>query len=504
MSATQEANLSSAEIRERIGHPVIDADGHWIELYPVFWDYARQFVSGKDVDQFRKEFGDRLANWYRTSAEERRRTRLRRPTYWGLPTRARDRAAGSIPALFRERLDEWGIDIALLYPSVGFTIARDTPNKPELVDGLIRGYNTMVADIFKQHGDRLIPAGVVNLADPKQAISQLDHATGLGLKLVTVGGAMPRTFEADADWQSDAGRRRVYVDGLGLDSPYDYDPVWQKFVDCKTPVVSHVGSIGWPDRSSPSNFVYNHLGHFAQAHHTFARSLFLGGVTQRFPTLNFAFLEGGVGWGCNLYSDLFGHWSKRNPKFMLENLRPSNVDQAEMRRLFEQYADKDTFLKGKIDAIMNNNLDVLEPDISQEQLTARDMGETLDEFARVRIENKSDIRRLFTSNFYFGCEADDPMTAVAFDKRLRLKLKAMLGSDISHFDVADPNEVMQEAWEMVDHGLITQEDFREFAFSNAVQCYSSMNPDFFKGTTIEGQAREELPRAQARNFVKYW
>ena len=55
--------------------------------------------------------------------------------------------------------------------------------------------------------------------------------------------------------------------------------------------------MGWPDRSLSSNFVGNHLGHFAQSHHTFARSLFLGGVTERFPTLNFGFLEGGVGLG---------------------------------------------------------------------------------------------------------------------------------------------------------------------------------------------------------------
>src|ERR1700683_2736065 len=35
--------------------------------------------------------------------------------------------------------------------------------------------------------------------------------------------------------------------------------------------------------------------------------------TRRFPSLKFAFLEGGVGWGCSLYNDLIGHWAKRNP-----------------------------------------------------------------------------------------------------------------------------------------------------------------------------------------------
>lgn len=501
MSVPQ-TKTKSAAIREQVGHPVIDADGHWLEVHPVFLEYVREFVSAKETEQFQREYGDRIARWYRATPEERQHSRLRRPTFWGVPTRTADRAAGTIPSLFRERMDEWGIDVSLLYPSMGFTIARDMPNKADLMSGLVRAYNAMVADIFKPHGSRLLAAGLVNLSEPKEAIAQLEHARSLGLKLVTVGGSIPRTFEVDAEWQPDPNKRRVYIDGLGLDSPHDYDPVWQKFVDFNMPVVSHLGSIGWPDRSSPSNFVYNHIGHFGQAHHTFARSLFLGGVTQRFPSLNFAFLEGGVGWGCNLYSDLFGHWEKRNRKFMLENLKPTNLDRSEMRRLLEKYSDQDPCFKGKIDDIVDRNLDTLEPAVSLEALAERDLGATLDDFRNVKIEDKKDIRRLYANNFYFGCEADDPMTAVAFDSKLRLKLKPMLGSDISHFDVVDPAEVVEEAWELVEHGLISEQNFREFTFTNAVQCYGGMDKDFFKGTIIEDAAATELPLAQARDFSK--
>ena len=49
-------------------------------------------------------------------------------------------------------------------------------------------------------------------------------------------------------------------------------------------------------RNSPTNFTYNHIGHFADAGHAAAKGIFLGGVTRRFPELRFAFLEGGVGW----------------------------------------------------------------------------------------------------------------------------------------------------------------------------------------------------------------
>jgi hypothetical protein len=71
---------------------------------------------------------------------------------------------------------------------------------------------------------------------------------------------------------------------------------------------------GFGLRNSPSNFTYNHIGHFAAAGHAIAKGLFLGGVTRRFPDVNFAFLEGGVGWGCQLFADLIEHWERRGAK----------------------------------------------------------------------------------------------------------------------------------------------------------------------------------------------
>src|SRR4029079_12698189 len=128
----------------------------------------------------------------------------------------------------------------------------------------------------------------------------------LGMKVLVMNCTVPRKIEADAEWQPDPAKRRVFIDNLGMASPYAYYPVWAKMVELKVAVTNHSGSMGWPDRSSPTSFVGNHLGHFAQSHHAFARGLFMGGVTQRFPTLKFAFLEGGVGWACNLHADLIG------------------------------------------------------------------------------------------------------------------------------------------------------------------------------------------------------
>ena len=45
-------------------------------------------------------------------------------------------------------------------------------------------------------------------------------------------------------------------------------------------------------------------------------------------------------------------------------------------------------------------------------------------------------------------------------------------------------EVLPEAYELVEDGLITTEDFRDFTFANAVRLWGIQNPKFFEGTAV--------------------
>jgi len=112
----------------------------------------------------------------------------------------------------------------------------------------------------------------------------------------------------------------------------------------------------------------------------------------------------------------------------------------------------------------------------------------LDEWAACQIERVGEIRDLFVPNFYFGCESDDPITAWAFNTRVNpfgARLSVLFSSDTGHWDVPDMREVVEEAHELVEKSLITEEDFRDFAFTNPVSFYASMNPGFFTGTVVE-------------------
>ncbi len=124
----------------------------------------------------------------------------------------------------------------------------------------------------------------------------------------------------------------------------------------------------------------------------------------------------------------------------------------------------------------------------------------LDDYCRCGIERPEDIRDLFVNNFYFGCEADDPLNAYAFNRKANpygAKMKVLVtGSDIGHFDVQDMKDVVPEAFELVEDELITGDDFRDFMFTNPVRFWGEANPNFFRGTRVESEARELLNRSR--------
>lgn len=269
---------------------------------------------------------------------------------------------------------------------------------------------------------------------------------------------------------------------LGIDSIYDYDPVWRKCEELGYPVTFHSAASNFGLRNSISNFVYNHIGHFGEAGDAVCKALVIGGVTRRFPRLKFAFLEGGVAWGCSLLAALVGHWEKRNGQ-AIKDLDPAAVDRARLIELFKQYGDeKMTSRFAEFDQMMlKGGMGRTAPD------------ET-DDFAAAKIVRKTDIRDLFVPKFFFGCESDDPTVTYAFAKAnpFGAKLGAVLSSDISHFDVPDMTEVLEEAWELVEEKGLSEEDFHAFSFGNAVKLWASLNPDFFKGTVVEREARQFL------------
>ncbi len=477
---------TAQQIRQQLSHPIIDGDGHHIEYLP----YVRDLLA----DDFGSKLADRFSQVIHGAAlvrqvphDRRRAAGVTRTAWWGLPARnTLDRATAMLPALLNERLGELGIDYALLYPTYGLTVTAHPDD--ELRPAMARAFNRYSAEVFAPHRDRLEPVAAIPMSTPEEALAELDFAVGeLGLKAVMMAGIVARPVPGVSDEQARAAR---YIDTVGHDSLFDYDPVWQKCAQLNVAPTFHAGSQGLGMRASRSNYVYNHIGNFAAAGEAAARSLFFGGVPRRHPNLRFAFLEGGVAWGANLLADILGHYAKRNPE-SLKHYDPAQLDRAGLEDLLARHGSEPVrarLSQGELDEALLMLSDPDEP------------AEGRDEFAESGVGSADDIVDIFARQYFFGCEADDPMNAIAFARDMlpsemlarQARLNAVFASDIGHWDVPDMSEVLAEAYELLERGHLSEADFEQFTFANAVRLWGGTNPDFFAGTAVEREAAAVL------------
>jgi len=478
---------TAAEIRSRLDHPVIDGDGHWVEFDPVFSERMRKVGGDKAGDGFlaaMKTTTDALS----MTIAERKRRRVAQPGFWTRQaSNTLDRATAMMPRLLYERLDEIGSDFAIIYPTAGLRVPRIGDDAARRA--VVRAHNIVTADYFRNLSDRMTPAAIIPMHTPDEAIEELEFVTRqLGSKVGMFGSGMSRRVASTNGTDQDSTRLAVWHDVLALDSDYDYDPVWAKCRELGIAPTFHSAGSNQGLRNSPTNFVYNHIGHFAAAGHAVSKAIFLGGVTRRFPELRFAFLEGGVGWACQMFGDLCEHWERRNRK-ALERMDPRTLDRALLMSLAEKYGDPD----------------VAEALRARDGWPDHDVSLTggvadLDDFSACKITRKEDWVDLFAKPFYFGCEADDRMNATAFGRAnpFGAKLNAIYSSDIGHFDVIDMRHPLPEAYELLEDGHMTKDNFRDFVFANTVHLWGTQNPNFFEGTAVAKEAAAELARTPSQ------
>ena len=120
-------------IRERIDHPVLDADGHQLEYLPLFLEVLGEVAGPSVVARYNRLRVDRGIG--------------RVGPYWTLPSEnTLDRASAMLPKLMYSRLDEIGIDYALMYPSLGLSVLAMVDD--EVRQAAARALNIMFAEVY--------------------------------------------------------------------------------------------------------------------------------------------------------------------------------------------------------------------------------------------------------------------------------------------------------------------------------------------------------------------
>ncbi len=140
---------TSRQVRDMLGHPVLDVDGHVIEFMPAVLPYLRESMGPKLFDKYINQPSP-IAKILDADTETRAQQRSPQSAWWGTPAQnTRDLATGAIPGLMYERLDEFGLDYSVLYPTKGFGIAGIADQDLRL--GVCRGFNEYYADTYRPY-----------------------------------------------------------------------------------------------------------------------------------------------------------------------------------------------------------------------------------------------------------------------------------------------------------------------------------------------------------------
>lgn len=275
---------------------VVDADGHVLEpgdMYPRYVDPAyrdRAIRVGVDEDGYENLFID--GRPYRLPTIRgcmgaiggigMDRKRLQQP---GKVTYAEGSPRGSYdPRARLEVMDEEGIDVALLYPTLGI-FWEASVDDPELATALTRAYNRWIVEFCSENRKRLHPVAHVSLLDPEGAVEETIRARKEGCVGVYLSPDLP-------------ARR-----GKRFDDP-SFVRFWETVQDLEMPIAFHVvvreqpTFHEWTRRRDGSPGAH---GLFGQAFlaidvMTAFTSMIALGMFEKYPRLKCAVLEAGATW----------------------------------------------------------------------------------------------------------------------------------------------------------------------------------------------------------------
>ena len=175
-------------------------------------------------------------------------------------------------------MDKEGIDLSILYPSVGLLLPGIAD--PTLCAAHCRAYNDWIIEFCSENPARLVPALFLPWSDVPATVAELERTAAVGR----------RAIEAPAGPPGD----------VSFGDPH-WDPVWAEIQDQGVPVALHVGCAGTQvgtilhpalmERPSWWDFIIGPLDTM-----TAFVSFFQGAVFDRFPDLKLVVLEADCAW----------------------------------------------------------------------------------------------------------------------------------------------------------------------------------------------------------------
>jgi len=201
-------------------------------------------------------------------------------------------AAGFSPASNLHDMDREGIDVAVLFPTLGLYMTWRDDIEPALCAAMCRAYNTWLAEYCGADPSRLKGVALIPLQDTELAIQELQYASEqLGLVGIF--------------WRPNPLLGRTLADPA-------YFPIYEAASDLGTPVCVHEGARTVMPQAGSDR--YSEFGRHIACHplEQMLASLTLSadGVLARFPKLKAAHLESGAGWLPYWLERMDEHWNR--------------------------------------------------------------------------------------------------------------------------------------------------------------------------------------------------
>ena len=256
---------------------VIDSDGHvmepldlWARHLPASFadrapEYDGMIMMLDGVDVIRR---DRYVGRTKSAA-----TQFTDPKYVDAAARGYD-APSQIDGMDRE-----GVDVSVLYPSIGLQVIGADGVDPALITAMCAAYNDYLAEFCSHAPDRLRGAAMLDVRDPAQAARELRRC-------VDEYGFVAAFFRPNV-----IGGRQWYDPA--------YDELYATIAEIGVPLALHEGSAVALPQAGVDHFETHGMWHAAS--HPIEMQLaitafVLGGVLERHPTMRVGFLECGAGW----------------------------------------------------------------------------------------------------------------------------------------------------------------------------------------------------------------
>jgi predicted TIM-barrel fold metal-dependent hydrolase len=212
-----------------------------------------------------------------TRAQTRRGYEIARPGVYDIAERLKDQQRD-------------GVDAEVLYPSVLFDVyqVEDTA----VVDATFQAYNDWLYEYMKPAPGRLFGLGAIQLRDLDAAIAEMQRVKEMGF----VGLAIPCTAPPEKSFSD----------------PF-YDKFWAAAEEAQMPLAMHIFSQATPNHGVPNvpgaNSPLAYIGMEVTLMH-----LIVGGVCERFPSLQFVPTEFETGWIGNFLRRTDHTWTRHGGK----------------------------------------------------------------------------------------------------------------------------------------------------------------------------------------------